>query len=143
MSDIDFLAYHGPERAVLSLLPYKMARQTRPLGRKKSRATLSQPLFCSIKSDSEDDEDYIPPVQEESKDPEAEKRARSDLWAIFQASVASTSKMSHPPKKMVKIKKTFIFAETPLQRSPEAFVNKTHDDRTRTVQFIHVQTTRS
>ncbi|KAJ7596319.1 hypothetical protein C8J56DRAFT_1000661 [Mycena floridula] len=45
----------------------------------------------------------------------------------FQVSVASTSKTLHPPKKTVKIKKTFIFAGKPVTKEvteiPEASVN--------------------
>ncbi|KAF8999081.1 bucentaur or craniofacial development-domain-containing protein [Cyathus striatus] len=94
-------------------------------------ATLAKQDF----SDSEEDEDYVPPVQEESEsssdesgpeskrarvtspqkatdEKEAEKTAREALWANFQASVSNPT----PPlqvtstKKMVKVTRRYLFA---------------------------------
>ncbi|KIM85597.1 hypothetical protein PILCRDRAFT_338624 [Piloderma croceum F 1598] len=82
-------------------------------------------------SDSEDDSDYVPPADAESSDEETEandvkveqpelteeeeianKKTRENLWAEFQASVATPppSKPDERPRKMVKIEKRYLFA---------------------------------
>ncbi|KAJ7598564.1 bucentaur or craniofacial development-domain-containing protein [Mycena floridula] len=102
--------------------------------------SMTDPKREELESDSEDDGDYVPPVQEESEvssdeepdakrarispppaplDSEAEKKAREELWASFQSSVAWTSTTPGPPKKMVKIKKTYLFAGEPVTEVTE------------------------
>ncbi|KAF8970146.1 bucentaur or craniofacial development-domain-containing protein [Flammula alnicola] len=86
-------------------------------------------------SDSDEDEDYIPPEGRDSDSEQSEqedngktvdvsatekpvdegerKRAREALWSSFQASAANASKcpdQQAPPRKMIKIQRRYLFA---------------------------------